>query len=181
MTRRVFSLVFIAGVLLFQPCGFGKEDGMKKIVVTSSAFGEGDRIPSDFTCDGVNMSPPIEWSGVPANTGSLAVIVDDPDAPSGNWVHWLVYDLPPDLTQLPSGISAGEKLSIGGLQGHTDFGKTGYRGPCPPSGEHRYFFKVYALDAMLRLKSGASKQELSQAMQGHILAGGVLMGKYARS
>ena len=154
---------------------------MKKIVVTSSAFGEGDRIPSDFTCDGVDMSPPIEWSGVPANTGSLAVIVDDPDAPSGNWVHWLVYDLSPDLTQLPSGISAGEKLSIGGLQGRTDFGKTGYRGPCPPSGEHRYFFKVYALDAMLRLKSGASRQELSQAMQGHILAGGVLKGKYARS
>ena len=180
MTRRVFSLVFIAGVLLFQPCGFGKEDGMKKIVVTSSAFGEGDRIPSDFTCDGVNMSPPIEWSGVPANTGSLAVIVDDPDAPSGNWVHWLVYDLSPSLTQLPAGIPKGERLSGGGLQGRTDFGALGYGGPCPPKGTHRYFFKVYALDAMLNLKPGVTKADLLKAMEGRILGQGELMGRYSR-
>ena len=154
---------------------------MGKIDVRSSAFGEGDRIPSDFTCDGADMSPPIEWSGVPANAQSLAVIVDDPDAPSGDWAHWLVYDLPPDLTQLPAGISPEEKLFVSGSQGLTDFRKLGYQGPCPPGGEHRYFFKVYALDAMLSLKPGASKQELFQAMQGHVLAEGVLMGKYARS
>jgi Raf kinase inhibitor-like YbhB/YbcL family protein len=154
---------------------------MKKIEVRSPAFGEGSRIPSDFTCDGADMSPPIEWSGIPARAQSLAIIVDDPDAPGGNWTHWLVYDLPPDLTQLKAGISAGEKLPGGALQGRTDFGQTGYGGPCPPVGEHRYFFKVYALDAMLRLKPGASKQELFRAMQGHILAEGVLMGRYDRS
>ncbi|MFH1800070.1 MAG: YbhB/YbcL family Raf kinase inhibitor-like protein [Candidatus Omnitrophota bacterium] len=154
---------------------------MQKIEVRSSAFVEGDKIPSDFTCDGADMSPPIEWSGVPARAQSLAIIMDDPDAPSGNWTHWLVYDLPPDLTQLRAGIAAGEKLPGEALQGRTDFRKTGYGGPCPPSGEHRYFFKVYALDTMLHLKSGASKQELLKAMQGHILAEGVLMGRYDRS
>jgi hypothetical protein len=157
------------------------EGGMEKIEVRSSAFGEGSRIPSDFTCDGADISPPIEWSGVPARAQSLTIIVEDPDAPSGNWTHWLVYDLPPDLTHLQAGISAGEELPGGALQGHTDFGRTGYGGPCPPSGEHRYFFKVYALDAMLRLKSGASKQELLRTMKGHILAEGVLMGRYDRS
>ena len=154
---------------------------MGKIDVRSSAFNEGDRIPSDFTCDGADISPPIEWSGVPANAQSLAIIVEDPDAPSGNWTHWLVYDLPPDLTQLPAGISSGENLPIGGSQGRTDFGALGYGGPCPPSGTHRYLFKVYALDAMLHMKPGASKQALFQAMRGHILAEGVLMGKYKRS
>jgi Raf kinase inhibitor-like YbhB/YbcL family protein len=175
--------LFLIGMILITIPVFGQEgEGvMQKIEVRSSAFGEGERIPSDFTCDGADMSPPIEWSGVPVRAQSLAVIVDDPDATSGNWTHWLVYDLPPDLTQLRAGISAKEKLPGEALQGRTDFGKTGYGGPCPPSGEHRYFFKVYALDAMLRLKSGASKQELLRAMQGHILAEGVLMGRYDRS
>lgn len=127
------------------------------------------------------MSPPIEWSGVPASAQSLAVIMDDPDAPAGDWVHWLVYDLPPDLTRLPAGIPSGEKLTSGGFQGRTDFGQSGYGGPCPPSGSHRYFLKVYALDAMLRLKPGATKKELLKAMQGHILAEGRLMGTYERS
>ena len=179
--KKIFGL-FLMGVLLTVLPIFGQAEGVRgKIDVRSSAFGEGDSIPSDFTCDGADMSPPIEWSGVPANAQSLAVIVEDPDAPAGNWTHWLVYDLPPDLMQLPAGISFGEKFPVGSLQGRTDFGKPGYRGPCPPKGEHRYFFKVYALDAMLRLKSGASRQELSQVMQGHILAEGVLMGKYDRS
>jgi len=180
--RKIFS-VFLIGVLLttLWVLGYAEESMPQKIVVRSSAFREGDRIPSDFTCDGADMSPPIEWSGVPTQTQSLAVIVEDPDAPSGNWTHWLAYDLSPELTQLPARIPAGEKISMGGSQGLNDFWKPGYRGPCPPNGEHRYFFKIYALDAMLRLKPGASRQELSQAMQGHILAEGQLMGKYNRS
>jgi len=175
--------LFVAGVLVTAFLISGRAEGGKAqmMVVRSSAFGEGERIPSDFTCDGADMSPPIEWSGVPAQTQSFAVITEDPDAAAGNWTHWLVYDLPPDLTRLSSGISVGEKLPGGGSQGRTDFGKSGYGGPCPPAGEHRYFFKVYALDAMLHLKPGVSKQELLQAMQGHILAEGVLMGKYDRS
>jgi hypothetical protein len=179
-TGMVLLAVFVMLPFL-QGRALGEEDGMKKIAVTSSAFGKGGSIPPEFTCDGADMSPPIEWSGVPANAQSLAVIVDDPDAPSGDWAHWLVYDLPPDLTQLPAGISPEEKLFVSGSQGLTDFRKLGYQGPCPPGGEHRYFFKVYALDAMLSLKPGASKQELFQAMQGHVLAEGVLMGKYTRS
>ena len=153
----------------------------QKIEVWSSAFGEGERIPSDFTCEGANMSPPIEWTGVPSAAGSLVVIADDPDAPSGDWVHWLVYDLPPSLTQLPAGIPEGGRLSGGGSQGSSDFGALGYGGPCPPSGTHRYFFKVYALDGMLNLKPGAAKKELLAAMQNHVLAEGRLMGIYERS
>lgn len=154
---------------------------MLKITVTSPAFTEGEGIPSDFTCDGAGASPPLEWSGVPAGAQSLAVIADDPDAPAGDWVHWLVYDLPPSLTQLPAGIPEGGRLSRGGSQGRTDFGALGYGGPCPPSGTHRYFFKLYALDSVLRLKPGATKKELLQAMQGRVLAEGRLMGTYRRS
>ena len=154
---------------------------MGKIDVRSSAFGEGDRIPSDFTCEGADMSPPIEWYGVPATAQSLAILMDDPDAPSGDWVHWLVYDLPPSLMQLPAGIPEGGRLASGGLQGRSDFGTLGYGGPCPPRGNHRYFFKVYALDAMLHLKPGVTKKELVKAMQGHVLAEGRLMGTYERS
>lgn len=154
---------------------------MQKLVVRSSAFGEGERLPADFTCDGANMSPPVEWSGVPAQAESLAVIVDDPDAPSGDWVHWLVYDLPSSVTQLTAGIPEAGRLSGGGSQGRTDFGSFGYKGPCPPSGTHRYFFKVYALDSMLHLKPGATKKELLEAMQGHVLAEGRWMGTYERS
>ena len=153
----------------------------QRIDVRSAAFGEGKSIPSDFTCDGADMSPPIEWSGIPAEAKSLAVIADDPDAPSGDWVHWLVYDLPPSLTQFATGIPVGGRLSGGGAQGRNDFGTFGYGGPCPPKGMHRYFFKIYALDAMLHLKPGVTKKELLKAMQGHVLAEGQLMGTYQRS
>ncbi len=179
--KKVLGL-FLAWTMLMVLPAFGQAEGVRgKIHVRSSAFGEGDRLPSDFTCDGADRSPPLEWSGVPTQAQSLAIIVEDPDAPAGHWTHWLVYDLLPSLTQLPAGISSGEKLPLGGFQGRTDFGSTGYGGPCPPRGEHRYFFTVYALDVMLRLKPGASQQVLSQAMQGHVLAEGVLMGKYERS
>lgn len=154
---------------------------MEKIKVWSSAFGDGGLIPPEFTCDGADMSPPVEWSGIPSQAQSIAVIVDDPDAPGGDWVHWVIYDIPPYLEAIQAGVSDSPKLLRGGVQGKTDFGKIGYGGPCPPRGVHRYFFKIYALDIALRLKPGITKKELLEAMQGHILAEGALMGRYGRS
>ena len=179
--KKICGLFFVGMILVTLPVFGQGERAMGKIDVRSSAFDEGDRIPSDFTCDGANMSPPLEWSGIPAPAQSLVVIADDPDAPAGDWVHWLVYDLPSSLLQLPPGISEGGRLSGGGSQGRTDFGTFGYGGPCPPRGTHHYLFKVYALDVMLHLKPGATKKELLKAMQGHVLAKGQLMGTYARS
>jgi Raf kinase inhibitor-like YbhB/YbcL family protein len=145
------------------------------IQVTSSAFSEGETIPKKFTCDGENVSPALSWTGVPQGTKSLAVIADDPDAPVGDWVHWVLLDLPLDLNGLPEGASG---LGVAGLN---DFRKPGYGGPCPPKGKpHRYYFKVYALDTLLGLKIGATKAQAEAAMKGHILAQGQLMGRYSR-
>ena len=179
--KQIFGL-FFAGILVitFSVPARANEAVTQKLEVWSSAFAEGDRIPSDFTCQRANVSPPIEWSGIPANAQSLAVIVDDPDAPSGDWVHWVFYDLPPDTPGLPFAVPDVEKIPSGGTQGRNDFGEIGYGGPCPSTGEHRYFFKIYALAAMLHLKPGATKKELLKAMQGHVLAEGQLMGTYER-
>ena len=145
------------------------------IQLTSPAFSEGGAIPKKFTCDADNVSPQLAWSGVPSETKSLVLIVDDPDAPSGDWVHWVLYDLPPELTGLAEGIKGV------GVDGVNDFRKPGYGGPCPPRGSnHRYFFKLYALDTRLNLKPGASKAEVEKDMGGHILAQGQLVGIYGR-
>jgi Raf kinase inhibitor-like YbhB/YbcL family protein len=145
------------------------------IHITSSAFKEGDKIPRIYTCDDQNVSPPLAWTGVPTNTVSLAMIMDDPDAPGGMWVHWVLYNLPADLTSLEQGKNGR------GTEGKNDFGKMGYGGPCPPRGSnHRYFIKIYALDGILDLKAGATKAEVEKAMKGHILAEGQLMGRYGR-
>ncbi|MFH0985322.1 MAG: YbhB/YbcL family Raf kinase inhibitor-like protein [Candidatus Omnitrophota bacterium] len=180
--KKVLGL-FLVGALLAVFLISGEAQGGKaqKLELRSSAFSEGERIPSDFTCEGADMSPPLAWSGVPDNAESLAIIVEDPDAPAKNWTHWLIYDLPATLSQLPTGIISGQEFFAGGSQGLNDFKELGYGGPCPPGGEHRYLFKIYALDAMLQLKAGASKQELLQAMRGHILAEGSLTGQYDRS
>ena len=155
--------------------------GKMSIQVTSAAFNEGGSIPAKYTCDGINVSPPLKWASIPDTTKSIALIVDDPDAPRGDWVHWVVYDLPASLRELPEKVPPDEKiLGNGGRQGATDFGKIGYGGPCPPSGTHRYFFKVYALDKLLGLAPGATKAQLLKAMEGHVLAEGQLMGKYKR-
>jgi len=154
--------------------------GGKKMEIRSSAFQEGGMIPQKYTCDGSDVSPPLAWSGAPQGTKSFALISDDPDAPAGTWVHWVVYDLPAGVTGLPENVPAGKTLTNGGKQGTTDFGGTGYGGPCPPSGTHRYFFKIYALDSMTNLPPGATKDQLLKAMKGHILAEGRLMGKYKR-
>jgi hypothetical protein len=150
------------------------------LTITSSAFEEGAMIPKQYTCDGADMSPPLSWSGVPEGTKSLALIADDPDAPMGTWVHWVLYNLPPDSTGLPENVPPEETLANGARQGLNDFKKFGYGGPCPPGGTHRYFFKLYALDTMLDLSGRVTKQELLKAMEGHILAKGQLMGKYQR-
>lgn len=153
----------------------------KALEVSIAVFGEGKPIPREHTCDGKDVSPAIQWGPVPEGTRSLAAICDDPDAPVGIWVHWVLYDLPPDLKGLPEGVPADRVLTNGGVQGFNDFKKIGYNGPCPPRGKpHRYFFKVYALDAKLGLKPGATKKDLEKAMAGHILAQGVRMGTYQR-
>jgi Raf kinase inhibitor-like YbhB/YbcL family protein len=149
--------------------------------VTSSAFQAGQAIPTKYTCEGEDISPPLQWSGVPAGAKSLALICDDPDAPVGRWVHWVLYDLPVMTTDLAEKVPASETLSFGAKQGTNDFKRIGYGGPCPPPGKpHRYYFRLYALDADLLLKPGASKQELLRAMDGHILAEAQLSGIYQR-
>jgi len=151
------------------------------IQLTSSAFTEGDLIPKRHTCDGEDFSPALAWTGVPQGTKSLALIMDDPDAPVGTFVHWVLYDMPGDLTSLSEWIARKASLSGVGTQGKNGFGETGYNGPCPPRGKaHRYYFKLYALDTILGLKPGASKADVEKAMVGHILAQGQLMGKYGR-
>ncbi len=148
--------------------------------VTSTAFTEGQPIPKQYTCDGINISPPLEWSGVPKTAKTIALICDDPDAPVGTWVHWVLYNLPADKIGLIENTPATEALPGGGVQGMNDFKKIGYGGPCPPSGTHRYFFKLYALDAELSLKSGATKADVEKAMEGHLVSQGQLMGTYRR-
>lgn len=150
------------------------------IEVTSPAFEEGGMIPAKYTCDGQDISPPLRWGAVPEGAKSIALIADDPDAPSGTFVHWVLYGLPADATELPEHVPAEKRLSSGAGQGVNDFGRIGYGGPCPPSGTHRYFFKVYALDAEPKLSPGERKARLLAAMEGHIIGQGQLMGRYSR-
>jgi Raf kinase inhibitor-like YbhB/YbcL family protein len=147
----------------------------------SSAFQSGADIPRKHTCDGTDLSPPLRWENAPAGAKSLALITDDPDAPVGTWVHWVIYDLPAGSKELAEGIATSENLSSGAKQGINDFRKVGYGGPCPPPGPaHRYFFKLYALDVETKLKPRATKRQLLDAMKGRILAEAQLMGRYGR-
>jgi len=151
-----------------------------KIEITSPAFENEGLIPSKYTCDGEDISPPLRWDAVPEGTKSIALICDDPDAPMGTFVHWVLFNLPAETKELPEGFPDDETLPDGTRQGITDFGKTGYGGPCPPSGTHRYFFKIYALDIKINLVPIADKPHLLKVMEGHILGKGQLMGKYKR-
>ena len=147
----------------------------------SAAFSFGGEIPWKHTCDGPDLSPALSWSDPPPKSQSYSLIADDPDAPAGTWVHWVIYDVPGSLRELPEALAKSPDLPDGSRQGRNDFGGIGYGGPCPPRGPaHRYFFKLYALDAKLNLKAGATKAELEKAMKGHILAQAELMGKYRR-
>ncbi len=150
--------------------------------LTSTAFRDGAAIPVKHTCDGVDTSPQLAWSGGPAGTRSFALIADDPDAPAGSWVHWVVYNLPAAVAELPENVAKVEALDLGGArQGRNDFRRPGYGGPCPPPGPaHRYFFTLYALDVPLTLKAGAQSKDVKTAMEGHVLGSAQLMGTYAR-
>jgi Raf kinase inhibitor-like YbhB/YbcL family protein len=159
----------------------GEEPKSTSLKLTSDAFTEGQPIPARYTCDGADISPPLQWSGAPSGTKSFALICDDPDAPVGTWVHWVLYGLPAATSALPENFATSDTLPDGARQGITDFKRTGYGGPCPPPGKpHRYFFKLYALDADLALNPRATNQQLLKAMQDHILAEASLMGIYLR-
>ncbi|MFZ3200433.1 MAG: YbhB/YbcL family Raf kinase inhibitor-like protein [Candidatus Acidiferrales bacterium] len=147
--------------------------------LTAAAFENGGWIPRKYTCDGADVSPALAWGEPPAGTQSFALIVDDPDAPTGTWVHWVLYDLPGRARAVPEGLSRDRELPDGTRQGRNDFGKIGYNGPCPPRGAvHRYFFKLYALNLEINLPPGATKSELEQAMTNHVVAEAEILGRF---
>jgi len=155
---------------------------IKTFKLTSPAFEEGGYIPRKYTCEGDDVSPPLSWEDYPSETKSFVLIVEDPDAPRGVFTHWIAYNIPADVNMLEEGVERVEKLPSGIMQGVNDFGRIGYGGPCPPPGKpHRYVFKLYALDVVLDLEPGASKDEVLKAMSGHILAEATLTGLYSRS
>jgi Raf kinase inhibitor-like YbhB/YbcL family protein len=149
--------------------------------IQSPAFKEGATIPAKYTCDSLDISPPIEWSKGPAGTKSYALICDDPDAPGGTWVHWVIYNIPDNIQELSENVPKMESLNNGARQGKSDFGSFGYGGPCPPGGTHRYYFKIYALDFILDHNPAITKKELLRVIENHILEEGQLMGRYKRS
>lgn len=148
--------------------------------IKSSAFKHGEKIPRKYTCDGENISPPLTWENIPQETVTLTIISDDPDAPSKTWTHWLIFNIPPELSSLPEGVETVGEFENGIIQGINDFGSLGYGGPCPPFGVHRYYFKLYALDKRLDLEPGATKEELLEAMKGHIIEKTEIIGLYSR-
>lgn len=144
--------------------------------ITSPSFGHNQNIPPKYTCDGENINPPLQFSDIPAAAKSLVLISDDPDAPMGTWVHWTIWNIDPKITEIVE-----NNVPDGAIEGTTSFGKTGYGGPCPPSGVHRYFFKLYALDEKIDLPTSAKKEDLEKAIQQHILASAEIIGLYTRS
>jgi Raf kinase inhibitor-like YbhB/YbcL family protein len=159
-----------------------REDSSSRTLrLTSTAFTDGAAIPAEFTCDGANRSPALAWTGVPVSTRSFALIADDPDAPRGTWVHWLIWNLPADACELATGVPTRPELPSGARQGLNDGGDLGYQGPCPPpGGPHRYFFRLFALGTSLNLAPGVNRSDLEAALQGHVLGQAVLMGTYQR-
>ena len=152
-----------------------------RIEIASRAFKYGQAIPPKYTCDGEDISPPIEWGSLPPGTVTLTLIADDPDAPRGTWVHWLIYNIPSEDRWLPENIPHDRVSPDGCIQGINDFQRIGYGGPCQPGGTHRYFFRFYALDTRFDLPPGATKDQLLDAMEGHIIGTGELMGTYTRA
>lgn len=150
------------------------------IELTSPAFNNGEPIPKHYTCDGDSSSPPLTWSGIPEDTASIALIAEDPDSHDGPYTHWTIYNLPPEIYQLPEDMGHAKKLPDGSFQGKNDAGKAGYIGSCPRAGRHHYLFKIYALDIRLDLGPGATRAQLEEAMKGHVLDEGQLVGTYVR-
>src|SRR3990172_12763531 len=175
------SLILLAllAVVFSSNISIAKEETTMQL--KSTAFEDNGLIPKKYTCDSSDVSPALTWAKPPAGTKSIALICDDPDAPMGTWVHWVLYGLSPETTSLPENVSTQKEVLKGARQGITDFRKIGYGGPCPPKGPaHRYFFKIYALDIELNLPTDATKQDVEKAMKRHILAEGQMAGKYGR-
>jgi Raf kinase inhibitor-like YbhB/YbcL family protein len=162
------GVIFLAAITLFAAGG-------AKMKITSSAFQAGGTIPSKCTCDGAGVNPALRWEGAPDRAKSLVLVVDDPDAPGGLFTHWLIWNIDPKTTEIA------ESSAPKGVQGKNDFGRSGYGGPCPPSGTHRYYFKIFALDSDLDLAAGSKRAQLDAAMRGHAIAQGEMMGRYSRS
>ena len=191
-TRHVYALTLLAAIGCGGPAPLpSSPPGIPALHLNSPAFTEGETIPKAYTCDGADKSPPLQWSDIPQAARSLVLICDDPDAPAGTWSHWVVFNLPPDVTSLEEGIAAelaaapesrpAVKQSLRTtLQGKNDFGRIGYGGPCPPSGTHRYVFRLYAVDRGLDIPAGATRTQVLRAIEGHVVAEGKLTGKYAR-
>ncbi len=183
---RCWSLTLGALFLLLSACRAPAEtppatrEVRMGLSVSSPAFMAGQPIPSRYSCKGEDVSPPLTWSGAPPQTRAFALIMDDPDAPMGTWVHWVIFNIPAGASGLAEALPREGRLSDGSLQGRNSWGRIGYNGPCPPSGTHRYFFKLYALDTALTLPAGADKGQLLSAMQGHILAQGEWMGTFSK-
>ncbi|MFH1639445.1 MAG: YbhB/YbcL family Raf kinase inhibitor-like protein [Chloroflexota bacterium] len=186
LCRMAVRMSLICLLLLLLPgCASGgtalPDETKMRLSVSSRAFSEGERIPVVYTGQGEDISPPIAWSGAPAETASFALIMDDPDAPGGTFTHWVLFNLPPDARALAEAIPTQNELSGGALQGKNDFGDTGYGGPSPPPGSsHRYRFTIYAADTVLNLEAGVSKKQVMDALEEHILAWGQLSGTYGR-
>ena len=183
----VLTLLLVAGLavffLVYMTGGpeAGKAPKVYSMIIVSPVFEEGGAIPVRYSCDGLNISPPLKWSGYPSSAKSFAIIVEDPDAPGGLFTHWVIYNIPAQVGSLPEGVPREVRLEMGALQGLNDFGRIGYDGPCPPPGErHRYVFKIFALDGFLDVGSGLSREELLEAMEGHVVAEGELTGIYKR-
>jgi Raf kinase inhibitor-like YbhB/YbcL family protein len=190
MIMNLTQMLLLAAVIALPLANCNAKDanrpyasGGKKMAleITSSAFKNGEFIPAKYTGDGPDISPPLKWGTAPPNTKGFALVCDDPDAPVGTWVHWVVYNIPPDTLEFKEAMPKDATLPNGIRQGRTDFGSTGYGGPAPPTGKpHRYFFKLYALSSVIDLKPGATKAELTKAINGKIIAEATLMGKYQR-
>ncbi len=179
--RRIHAIVssVLALVLNLQLAAGVPGKPMATFELKSSAFSNGGAIPSRFTCDGSDLSPALSWDDPPAGTKTFALIMDDPDAPSGTWAHWVLYNLPASVRELPEGVPKAIDLKIGARQGLNDFRRIGYGGPCPPRGAaHRYSFRLYALDQYTQLPAGSEKGDLERAMKGHILAQSELIGRF---
>jgi hypothetical protein len=176
----VIRTLLVALVMLAASVAVAKDPPVK-LELKTTAFRPGGTVPAPYTCSGANISPSLSWNQPPPGTRSFVLIVDDPDAPGGTWVHWVVYDLPGSARNLPEQVPAGDAIAGGGKQGVNDFPANGYGGPCPPPGQpHRYFFRLYALDTLLDLHPPVRRKHVDAAMKGHILAQGELMGTFGR-
>lgn len=175
---KLASLLFLISLTFTQPMAAQAKKGF---TLASSSFAAGAVIPQQYSCEGNDLSPALQWTGAPAKTVAFAIIMDDPDAPAGVWVHWVMWNLAPSAHSLSEGVARRDQLDDGSQQGRNSFGKVGYNGPCPPAGQtHRYFFRVYALDTKLTLSPDADRAQLDAAMQSHVLVKAEYMGTFHR-